>query len=176
MHFFSFLLIIFVILASGELFAQSRKPMTVSEIATYLGADREQVLYAGAKSEGIVNWYTSLAGDSYKAISRAFETKYPGVRVEAFRNGGGELVTRISEEVKARRPNMDALETTYDFMMVSKAYGLIRPYNSPVLASYPSEAKDKADAGLTFFTIFRESYMGFGYSKQQIPADAVPKG
>jgi iron(III) transport system substrate-binding protein len=134
------------------------------------------MLYAGAKSEGVVNWYTSLAGDSYKALSRAFEAKYSGVRVEAFRAGGSDLVVRMSEETKARRPTMDALETTYDFMMVSKAYGLTRPYNSPLLATYPSEAKEKADAGLTFWTIFRESYMGFGFSKDQVPANTVPKG
>src|SRR6185295_5906586 len=146
------------------------------EISTYMGDDREQLLYAGAKTEGLITWYTSLAGDSYKALSRAFETKYPGVRVEAFRAGGSDLVARMSEEAKARRPAMDALETTYDFTMVSKAYGLTRPYNSPLLAAYPSEAKEKADAGLTFWTIFRESYMGFGYSKDQIAAAAVPKG
>jgi iron(III) transport system substrate-binding protein len=159
----------------NRLFAQPRKPATVTEISTYMAPDREQVLYAGAKSEAVVNWYTSLAGDSYKALSRAFEAKYPGVRVEALRNGGSELVTRMAEETKARRPNFDALETTYDFMMVSRANNLTRPYNSPVLATYPSEAKEKADAGLTFWTIFRESYMGFGYSKDQIAAAAVPK-
>jgi iron(III) transport system substrate-binding protein len=132
--------------------AQTRKPATVSEISTYMGADREQLLYAGAKSEGVITWYTSLAGDSYKALSRAFESKYPGVRVEAFRAGGSELVARMGEETKARRPAMDALD------------------------AYPSEAKEKADAGLTFWTIFRESYMGFGFSKEQVPVNAVPTG
>jgi len=165
-----------LLLLPSQLIAQARKPATISEISTYMGADREQLLYTGAKSEGVVNWYTSLAGDSYKALSRAFATKYPSVRVEAFRAGGSDLVTRMSEETKARRPTMDALETTYDFMMVSKAYGLTRPYNSPMLAAYPNESKEKADAGLTFWTIFRESYMGFGFSKDQVPANAVPKG
>ena len=61
-------------------------------------------------------------------------------------------------------------------MMVSRANNLTRPYNSPLLASYPSEAKEKADKGLTFWTIFRESYMGFGYNKNQVSPDAVPKG
>ena len=79
------------------------------------------------------------------------------------------------EEAKARRPTFDTLETTYDYMMVSRANNLTRPYNSPLLASYPSEAKEKADKGLTFWTIFRESYMGFGYNKNQVAADAVPK-
>ena len=168
--------IVVAILLPDRLLAQPRKPATVSEISTYMGADREQMLYAGAKGEGVITWYTSLAGDSYKALSRAFETKYPGVRVEAFRAGGSDLVARMSEETKARRSTMDTLETTYDFTMVSKAYGLTRPYNSPLLAGYPSEAKEKADAGLTFWTIFRESYMGFGFSREQVSANAVPKG
>jgi iron(III) transport system substrate-binding protein len=175
MNLLVFFPLITAVLLPNQLFAQPRKPATVSEISTYMGVDREQLLYAGAKSEGVVNWYTSLAGDSYKALSRAFETKYPGVRVEAFRAGGSELTVRMSEEIKARRPTMDALETTYDNMLVARANNLIRPYNSPLLTSYPAEAKEKADAGLTFWTIFRESYMGFGYSKDQLPAGAVPK-
>ena len=72
--------------------AQSPKPKSIAELAIYTGSDREQLLYAGAKSEGTVTWYTSLAGDSYKALARAFEAKYPGVRVESYRAGGSELV------------------------------------------------------------------------------------
>ncbi len=44
----SVLLIIPTLLA-----AQSRKPATVAEIAAYMGADREQLLHAGAKSKSI---------------------------------------------------------------------------------------------------------------------------
>ena len=61
--------------------AQVRKPITIAELATHRGADREALLYAGAKPEGKITWYTSLAGDSYKEIVKAFETKYPGVKV-----------------------------------------------------------------------------------------------
>jgi iron(III) transport system substrate-binding protein len=159
----------------GDAAAQTRKPTTASEVVTYMGADREQVLYAGAKNEGAVTWYTSLAGDSYKAIARGFESKYSGIRVETYRAGGSELVVRMAEETKARRPIFDALETTYDFMMVSRANHLTRPYNSPALANYPAEAKESAGQGLTFWAIFRESYMGLGYSKDQVTPAAVPK-
>jgi iron(III) transport system substrate-binding protein len=171
-----YLIVLIVLAFVSESAAQTRRPATVSEIVTYTGTDREQVLYSGAKNEGAVTWYTSLAGDSYKAIARGFENKYPGVRVETYRAGGSDLVVRMSEETKARRPIFDALETTYDFMMVSRLNHLTRPYNSPVLASYPAEAKESAGQGLTFWTIFRESYMGFGYNKEQVPASTVPKG
>ncbi|MGE5219370.1 MAG: hypothetical protein ACM3SP_20425 [Chloroflexota bacterium] len=49
-----------------------------------MGAECEQILYAGAKAEGKLMWYTSLAGGSYKALIKAFESKYPGIQVEGF--------------------------------------------------------------------------------------------
>ena len=150
--------------------------MTVAELSVYNGSDREQLLYGGAKSEGTVTWYTSLAGDSYKALARAFEAKYSGVRVESYRAGGSELVPRMIEESKARRPVFDVLEITLDSLMVSRANNLLRPYSSPHLARYPDQAREKADNGLTFWTIDRESYNGFGYNKSLLSASAVPKG
>jgi iron(III) transport system substrate-binding protein len=61
-------------------------------------------------------------------------------------------------------------------MMVSRVNQLTRPYHSPQLANYPAEAQENAGNGLTFWTIFRESYMGFGYNKEQLDPAAVPKG
>src|ERR1043166_5740776 len=79
-------------------YGQSKKPVSLAELAAYTGPDREQILLAGAKSEGKVVWYTSLSGSSYKALAEAFEAKYPGVKVEIYRAGGAELKLRITEE------------------------------------------------------------------------------
>ena len=92
--------------------SQARKPSTIAELVTYRGADREALLYAGAKTEGKVIWYTSLAGDSYKELVKAFENKYPGVKVDSYRAAGAELVVRLQEEAKAKRNIADAIETT----------------------------------------------------------------
>ncbi len=155
---------------------QFRKAASITELSSYTGSDREQLLYGGAKIEGSVAWYTSLAGDSYKAVARAFETKYPGVRVEAYRAGGTDLIVRIEEEAKARRPAFDVLETTREHLKMTRANNLLRPYSSPQLVRYPDVAKERADKGHTFWTIDRESYNGFGYNKSQISAGAVPRG
>jgi len=46
-------LFIFTLLVlSGGAWGQARKPSTIAELVTYRGADREALLYAGAKSEG----------------------------------------------------------------------------------------------------------------------------
>ena len=46
-------------------------PKTLNELARYTGPDRGKILLDGAKAEGKVVWYTSLAGGSYKAIVAA---------------------------------------------------------------------------------------------------------
>jgi len=155
--------------------AQARKPQSITELAAYNGKDREALLYAGAKSEGKLTWYTSLAGDSYKAILRAFEAKYPGLRLEVYRAGGSDFIVRMLEEVKARRPAADALETSEDSLVLARANSLIQPYYSPHLSKYPEDAIERAEKGWSQWTTIRESYLGFGYNKTQIPANVVPK-
>ena len=155
--------------------AQPRKPSTIAELVTYRGPDREQLLYAGAKTEGKITWYTSLAGDSYKEIVKAFEAKYPGVKVESFRAPGAELVVRMEEEAKARRNIADTIETTEGSLMFLRDGKLLRPYDSPHLDKYPEDGKERAEKGLVYWALARESYVGFTYNKTLIPKEAVPK-
>ena len=178
MHFLVFVLSILSVgsvLCPDPVSAQPRKPTTISELVTYNGKDREQVLYAGAKSEGKVTWYTSLAGDSYKGMIKAFETKYAGVKVEAYRANGGEITNRMVEETQAKRPIVDTIETTEANLMFQRESFLLRPYHSPYFANYPEDAKVKGERGLYFWATARESYIGFGYNKNLLAKDAVPK-
>ncbi|HET9297120.1 MAG TPA: extracellular solute-binding protein, partial [Candidatus Binatia bacterium] len=137
--------------------------------------DREAILYAGAKSEGKIIWYTSLAGDSYKELVKAFEAKYPGVKVDSYRAAGAELVVRLEEEAKARRNIADTIETTEGSLIFLRDEKLLRPYDSPYLDNYPEDGKERADKNLVYWALARESYIGFTYNKTLLPKDAVPK-
>jgi iron(III) transport system substrate-binding protein len=165
----------FLLLVPANTWPQSRKAPTISELVTYNDADREQLLYAGAKIEGKAVWYTSLAGDSYKAMVKAFESKYPGVKVEAYRVSGSEMTTRMIEEAKAKRNIVDAVETTEGNLMFMRDGFLLRPYYSPYFVRYPEDAKEKGERGLYFWAIARESYIGFAYNKKLLSKAAVPK-
>src|SRR5512144_532779 len=156
-------------------FTQERKPTSVAELATYRGPDREAVLYAGAKTEGKVTWYTSLAGASYKELAKAFSAKYPGVEVEPFRAPGADLVVRLEEEAKAGRKIADSVETTEGSLLFLRDEKLIRPYDSPYLDKYPEDGKEKANKGLVYWALARESYVGFTYNTKLLPKEAVPK-
>src|ERR1700724_1460890 len=124
-------IVLALLLLPSEAWSPARKPTSIAELASYRGAAREPVLYAGAKTEGKIIWYTSLAGDSYKEMVKAFETKYPGVKVESFRAAGADLVTRLEEEAKARRNIADTIETTEGSLIFLRDEKLLRPYDSP---------------------------------------------
>ncbi len=169
-------LFIFTLLfLSNSAWGQARKPSTIAELVTYRGADREAVLYAGAKTEGRIVWYTSLAGDSYKELVKAFESKYPGVKVDSYRAQGADLVVRMQEEAKARRNIADTIETTEGSLIFLRDDKLLRPYDSPYLDKYPEDGKERADKNLVYWALARESYIGFTYNKSIVPKDAVPK-
>lgn len=42
--------------------AQTKKPLSIMELAAYNKPDREKVLFDGAKKAGKLTWYTSLTG------------------------------------------------------------------------------------------------------------------
>jgi iron(III) transport system substrate-binding protein len=163
----------FLFLSSA--WGQGRKPATIAELATYRGADREALLYAGAKTEGKIVWYTSLAGDSYKELVKAFENKYPGVKVDSYRAQGADLVVRMQEEARARRNIADTIETTEGSLIFMRDEKLLRPYDSPYLDKYPEDGKERADKNLVYWALARESYIGFTYNKSLVPKEAIPK-
>ena len=165
-------LFIFQIFSTAA-WSQSTPPKTAAELARYMGADRERLLYEGAKKEGKVVWYTSLT--VYKEVAKFFEAKYPGVTVEVYRAPAVNLVSRVLSEAQTRRYIADAIETTPGSLMLVRDNKLLLPYNSPHLADYPEGSKDKAPGGLFYTTVDRESYAGIGYNKNAIPSGSVPK-
>lgn len=164
-----------LLLTISPAWGQGRKPATLKELAAYTGADREKVLYEGAKGEGKIVWYTSLAGGSVKAIVKNFEAKYPGVKVEAYRAGSQDLAAKIMAESQAQRNLADAIESTPPILMLLKDSEIIMPYGSPLLAKYPDDSKTEAGKGLVYWVTDRESYLGLGYNKKALPANVVPK-
>jgi iron(III) transport system substrate-binding protein len=159
-------------LASSAL-AQSK--LSLAQLAAYNKPDREKMLYAGAKAEGKITWYTSLAGNSYKELANAFEAKYPGVKVETYRGTRQELGARILAEAQAKRPIVDTIESTLPLLKLMRDNSLLVPYYFPTQAKYPDHVKEKGPQGLYFWAIDRESHIGLAYNKNSIPEHLAPK-
>ncbi len=160
----------FLIAFAGNVEAQSK---TVAELAKYRGADREEMLKAGAKKEGKMVWYTSLT--AHRDIANVFQARYPGVKVETYRASSSDLTRRIMSEAQARRNLVDLVETTPATLMFMRDNQLLMPYLSPHLGSYPDDSKEEADKGRVYWTTDRESVIGLGYNKNLVRAADVPK-
>jgi iron(III) transport system substrate-binding protein len=164
-----------LLLPTARAHSQTTKPSTAAELAVYTGSDRERILYDGAKREGKLVWYTTLATDQNKQIAAAFEKKYPGVSVDTFRTGSSALAQRLLTEAKARRHIADAIETTPGGMMTFREAQLMLPYSSPYLAGFPEDAKERAAKNTVLWTAVRESYVGLAYNKKFLNAADAPK-
>ena len=171
----SFNAVILILSLAATALAQNVKPMPIEQLAAYNKPDREKILYAGAKAEGKITWYTSLAGNSYKDLAAAFEAKYPGVKVESYRATRQEMSARILAEAQAKRYSADTLETTIPLLKLLKENQMLVPYYFPTQAKYPDHVKEKAPKGLVFWTIDRESHIGLAYNKNLVPANLAPK-
>src|SRR5438128_5890672 len=167
--------LIFTVISASTAWAQSGKSMSFAQLAAYNKPDREQVLYAGAKAEGKITWYTSLAGGSYKELASAFEAKYPGVKVESYRGTRAELGARILAETQSKRYIVDTIETTVPLLKLLRDNKLIEPYFFPTQAKYPEHVKEKGPKGLSYWAIDRESHIVLSYNKNIVPANIVPK-
>jgi iron(III) transport system substrate-binding protein len=165
-------ILVYVSLA-GNAWCQGARPQTAADLAKYLGADRERLLYEGAKKEGKLVWYTSLT--SYKEIAKSFEARYPGVTVEPYRAPAVNLATRTLGEAQARRYIVDAFETTQGALMLLRDNKLLLAYASPHLGEYPEGSKEKAPGGLFFYVVNRESYPGIGYNKNAVRESEVAR-
>lgn len=163
------------LIAHSPVAAQGAKTLSMEQLAAYSKPDREKILYAGAKSEGKITWYTSLAGNSYKELAAAFESKYPGVKVESYRATRQELGARILAETQAQRHIVDTIETTIPLLKLLKDNNMLAPYYFPTQAKFPDHVKEKAAKGLVYWAIDRESHIGLSYNKNAIPSKVAPK-
>ena len=175
MKFFLMLLAVAALVWVPSVSAQTGKPLSIAELAAYNKPDREKILYEGAKKEGRLMWYTSLTGGPNQEVPKAFEAKYPGIKVDVYRGDSDAIIQRVMQEAQAKRFLVDIIETTFPILKVMQEYKLLVPYFSPYLASYPDEVKEKVDRGLVYWATDRESYIGLAYNTNVIPENAAPK-
>ena len=151
------------------------KDLPTTDLVRYEGADRQQILEAGAKKEGKVVWYTSLAGDVIDRHAEAFQQKYPYLKVEIFRGNESELLTKATQELQAGQPSFDVLESQITAIsLLFDAKGLTS-YYSPSAAKVGDDFKTKDTGSLIKSATDRVSLISFGYNTTLIPESALPK-
>src|SRR5688572_14640090 len=97
-------------------------------------------LVEGAKKEGRLVWYTSMAIDTSKPLLDAFEKQYPFIKADLVRAGEEQLMTRIMNETRAGKWGFDAVSTSAISVLAERK--ITAPYLSPERDAFMSEFKD----------------------------------
>src|SRR5262249_1471663 len=136
---------------------------------------REKDLYAAAKLEGSLTWYTAHSDDvTAQALARDFEAHYPGIKVSAVRTTAQVAFQRASQEIKAGAMQVDVLSSTdighYVYLKEKKLLEKYVPENAAkVLDIYKNYDPD----GNYFVT--SAGMMAIGYNTTKVVAADAPK-
>jgi iron(III) transport system substrate-binding protein len=124
------LLLVCVAVLAGMAGAQTNVPASVA-VPLYQGADRTQRLIEGAKKEGVLTFYSSMAAKDSARIVAGFEKKY-GIKVIAWRAGKQVVVQRVISEARAGRHEVDLILAPSPEMEALHREKLLQPAQSPM--------------------------------------------
>jgi ABC-type Fe3+ transport system substrate-binding protein len=131
----------------------------------------EASLYAAAKSEGQVVWYTTLiVNQAVLPLVSAFRKKYPGVDVQFSRADSIPTALKIINEGRAGAPQADIFDGIETEPPIARA-GLVDPYVSVHANRYPAELKDPRGMWIATNLYFLTP----GYNTTLVPAASAPK-
>lgn len=104
--------------------------------------ERETILYnLAVKEGGQLNWYTSLSRTIGPGVQKAFEQKYPGIKINMFRGSSEDVTARLYQEASAGTQGADVVEsngTEMTFFQHKK--NILVPYRgSPYAKAIPSK-------------------------------------
>ncbi|HEX4332036.1 MAG TPA: extracellular solute-binding protein [Usitatibacter sp.] len=134
------------------------------------GPGREARLVEGAKREGGLVLYTSLAPTESRPLAAAFERKY-GVKVELWRALSDKVVQRVVTEAQAHRNAVDVVETNGPEMEMIAREHVFAPLASPYMADLPPAAVPAHHEWLPD----RMNYFVVGYNTAKVKRDEIPK-
>lgn len=101
-------------------------------------------LYAAAKAEGHVAFYSSMNTGDTKVILPLFEKQFPGVKVDDTRLDSTKLVAKIVAEKKSGQNLFDVIETSSFDALYVISQGYTQPYRPASWNDFPKGARDEA--------------------------------
>jgi iron(III) transport system substrate-binding protein len=154
--------------------AANAAPMSLADLAVYTGADREQMLMAGAQKEGgKVVLYTS--NSQIEGLMQDFQKKYPFLKVDVLRAMNVQIQQRLSEEFRANNVLADVVESSGTGMGQMLPLDFFQEFVSPDLSAYQDADITKGPGGNILTLADREIYSVVGYNTNLIKPEEAPK-
>ena len=156
--------------AAGPVRAEDA-PKNFAGLALYSGADREKILYEGARKEGKLKWYNSFVTPIPEDIVAAFKKKYPGVDVQTTTASDPVMGTRIISEYQAGRRDIDVITVSGVGPSIVAVTGG-QKWWSPSLDDYPVGDLGRDPSGL--YVTIDQYARAFAYNTSLVKPEDVP--
>lgn len=131
-------------------------------------------LVEAAKKEGKVAYYTAMDLSVAEPLARAFEAKFPGIRVTVERTGAERLFNRIAQENASNIRRADVVNSSdAAHFLVWKRQGWLAPYLTTEVAE--SVAPEQRDPDGTW-TNQRTHLSAIAYNSRLIRPEEAPRG
>ncbi|MFZ3287672.1 MAG: extracellular solute-binding protein [Telluria sp.] len=142
----------------------------LAQAPMYEGADRATRLLEGARREGTLTMYTSMAEKDSARLVEAFEQKYK-LKVVVWRSGKNKVLQRVITEARAGRNEVDFVLNPAPEMEALHREKLLQPVRSPVQknliqAALPAHGEW---AGMRVYVMVQP------YNTQQVKREDLPK-
>jgi iron(III) transport system substrate-binding protein len=135
--------------------------------------DATPQLVAAAVKEGKVVWYSATDVKVAEGLAKAFEAKYPGVKVQVERSGAERIFQRINQEYGSKIYTADVIETSdaVHFVQFKKNGWLQAVVPSDVANFWPKEYKDPDGQ----YAAYRAHLSVIAYNSKLVKKEEAPK-
>ncbi len=145
-------------------------------VSTFVSLDaaaqtEDERLIEGAKKEGKVVFYGSMSTSESIVLIRAFEKKYPFLKVNHYRAGSDTLLEKILIETRSGVYNADVYNLRSFTAHVMMEKGLFGQYVSPQSKAIPAGFKDPGGRWASFYM----NPATIGYNTSLVSSAEAPK-
>jgi iron(III) transport system substrate-binding protein len=150
--------------------AQSAAPANnVAAVAMYDGPDRMERLIAGAKKEGALTLYTSIAASDVSLMTSVFERKY-GVKVTVWRAANDKVLQRVMAEQSAHRYDVDSIQIASGELEALTRENALQEVRSPSFANLiPGAVPKHRKWAAHYLNVWVQAYNTNKVKKDELP-------
>ena len=163
--------ILLLLIVTVALNSKVARAASVAEIALYKAKDRPSKIEEGAKKEGEVVWYTSLAVEDSSQVVQLFEKRYPFVKIKLTRLTSERVLQRYLAEFQANRFIADIIDTNDFQMELPRRKGTLQAFYTPSVDKYDKRLIQPQG----FWVASRLTMIVSGYNTRMVPRSEAPR-
>lgn len=132
---------------------------------------RAEALEREARKESELVWYAAMASDRAADLIKAFEGKYPFLKIRFQPGGAGRQLEQLLIEHRTKKQRADIINTRRSYVGVMAKAGVVIRYRTPLRAALRDGFTDKEG----FINGIYAQPRVFLYNTRMIPRDKAPQ-